>query len=168
MNIFSSNLALSHRFGVYFLETGFAPSVLDFRFQRVSGMQAEIEMETIYEGGQNLYQHRVPKRVSYSNLVLHRGMVTSLSPLGLTINMALSSFSFNPSNVLIILFNEAGEHVMHKLFLKAVPIKWSISDMDAESDRVMIESIELSYTSFMSLPLPFAFEPPKIPVIDII
>jgi phage tail-like protein len=167
MGFLSSNLALSHRFGVYFLETGFVPSVLDFRFQRVSGMQAEIETETIYEGGQNLYQHRLPKRVSYSNLVLQRGIVTSLSPLSLTVSMALSSFSFNPSNVLVILFNEKGEHVMHKLFLKAVPVKWSISDMDAESEKVMVESIELSYTRFTSLPLPFPFMPPIVPEINI-
>jgi len=127
-------------------------------------MQAEIEMETIYEGGQNLYQHRVPKRINYSNLVLQRGLVTSISPLNLNITMALSSFSFNPSTVLVILFDEAGNHVMHKIFLKAVPVKWSISDMDADSNRVIVESIELSYTRSMSLPILLdLFVPPKLP-----
>ena len=161
-NPFASNIALSHRFGVYFLESGFIPTGLDFRFQRVSGMQAEIEMENIYEGGV-LSPHRVPKRVKYQNLVLQRGLVTSFSPLSINVSLALSNLGLNPSTVLVILFDENGGHVMHKIFTRTVPVKWSLSEMDADSNQVMVERIELTYTKFTSVPILLdLFTPPKI------
>jgi hypothetical protein len=51
------------------------PNPLDIRFHRVSGLGATIETDPLGEGGQNLYTHRLPRRVSYANLVLERGMV---------------------------------------------------------------------------------------------
>ena len=64
--------ALGFRFAVVFFAAGVVPNPIDVRFQRVSGLGATIDTMTIVEGGQNLFSHRVPTRVSYGNLILVR------------------------------------------------------------------------------------------------
>src|SRR4051812_34037718 len=91
---------LSHRFGVFFFATGAASNTVDIRFQKVSGLNAEINTNTIAEGGQNLYTHTVPTRINYNNLVLERGIVTG-SDLYNAFNTTLSFFRFTPSNVMV-------------------------------------------------------------------
>lgn len=138
---------LSHRFGVFFFKKGLFPNITDFRFQKVSGLTADIQLETIREGGQNLYSHRLPNQASYGNLVLERGYAIG-SLLNLELNLAFSQFQFTPSNVLVTLFSEIGIPVGAWLYLKAYPVKWSVSNLDAQSSSILIDTIELAYTRF--------------------
>ena len=90
------DLVLGSRFAAMFFAAGVVPNPIDIRFQRVSGLTATIETTTLNEGGQNLYSHRLPKRVGYSNLVLERGFVVG-SPLNIEFDVAMSLFKFVPS-----------------------------------------------------------------------
>ena len=96
---------LKHRFRVYFYATGPESASVDIHFQKVSGLNAEANTDTIREGGQNLYTHRIPTKINYNNLVLERGIVMG-SPLHLEFNTTLSFFRFAPSNVMVTLFSE--------------------------------------------------------------
>jgi hypothetical protein len=49
-----SDPIIGMRFGVLFLAAGVIPNPLDIRFQKVSGLSAEVETEPLPEGGQNL------------------------------------------------------------------------------------------------------------------
>ncbi|MBL3655542.1 phage tail protein [Fulvivirga sediminis] len=144
------NPPLSHRFGVFFFAGGSIPNPIDFRFQKVSGINTEIQTSTIREGGQNLYTHRLPEHVNYSNLVLDRGYAT-VSPLVAEFNQTFSQFKFYPSNVLVTLFNESGVPLGAWLYFKAYPVKWAISELDAQSNTVLIEKMELAYTRFQTV-----------------
>ena len=132
------------RFGVLFFAGGVDPNALDTRFQKVSGLSAEVETEPLSEGGQNLYTQRLPKAVRYNNLVLERGMVVG-SPLHLEFNAAMSQFRFAPSNVLVTLLAEDRAPLAAWMFLKAYPVKWSTSDLAAEP-ALVIDTLELAYT----------------------
>jgi phage tail-like protein len=143
----SFSLPLNHRFGVYFFAGGIIPNPLDIHFQKVSGLSMSMDMDSVNEGGQNLYTHRIPKKVSYGNLILERG-VPAVSPLGIEFNIAFSMFKFAPSNVLITLFNEDSIPVMGWMFLKAYPVKWSMSDLDANGNSLVIDTMELAYSRF--------------------
>jgi len=132
------------RFGVLFLAGGVLPNPLDIRFQKVSGLSAEVETESVNEGGQNLYTQRLPKGIKYSNLVLERGMVVG-SPLNLEFNATMSLFKFVTSNVLVTLLSEDKTPLAAWLFLKAYPVKWSTSDLAAEP-ALVIDTMELAYT----------------------
>jgi len=140
-----ADLILGFRFGVFFFAGGVIPNPLDIRFAKVSGLSAEIQTTTVAEGGENLYTHRLPERVEYGNLVLERGIVVA-SPLNEEINAALSIFKFSPSNVMVTLFSEARVPLASWMFLKAYPVKWSTSDLDAGEGRVAIDTLELAYT----------------------
>lgn len=141
----SQDLVLGFRFGVFFFAGGVLPNPIDIRFQKVSGLSAEVDIETVIEGGQNLYAHKLPKSIKYNNLVLERGMVVG-SPLNLEFNATMSSFKFLPSNVMVTLLGEDKVPLAGWMFVKAYPVKWSTSDLDAGTPGLTIDTMELAYT----------------------
>ena len=147
---FVSNPPLGYRFGVFFFAGGVIPNPLDIMFQKVSGLTAKVKTSTIEEGGQNLYTQKVPERVDYENLILHRGLVVG-SPLVIEFNAAMSLFKFAPSNVLVTLFDETKIPLSAWLFLKAYPVDWKVSDLDAEANQVVIETMELAYQRMQAI-----------------
>ena len=141
---FVGNPPLAFRFGVLFLAGGALPNPLDIMFQKVSGLSTTVETETIQEGGQNFYSQQLPKKIQHENLVLERGLVVG-SPLVIEFNTAMSLFKFYPSNVLVSLIDSTNIPIASWLFIKAFPVKWSVSDLDANTNSVVIETMELSY-----------------------
>jgi len=141
---------LAHRFGVFFFQNGGLPNPLDIRFQKVSGIGARIETTTVVEGGQNHYAQRLPTRVDYANLVLERGLVIG-SPLGLEVNRTLSFFSFAPSLVLVVLFDESSRPIAGWGFENAYPVRWALADLNGAEDRILIDTLELAYTRMYAL-----------------
>jgi phage tail-like protein len=132
------------RFGVFFFAGGVIPNPLDIRFQSVGGLNASISMVTHREGGELLYQHRLPDIIGYDNLVLKRG-VTVGSLLTIEFNAAMTLFRFAPSNVLVTALSEDMIPVAGWMFIRAYPVRWLTSDLDATATGVMIETMELAY-----------------------
>ncbi|APR88507.1 hypothetical protein A7982_13856 [Minicystis rosea] len=141
---------VNFRFGVFFFAAGVLPNPLDIRFKKVSGLSSTVKTTPLSEGGQNLYTQPLPTGVEYGNLVLERGMVMG-SPLRIELNVAMSLFKFAPSNVLVTLFNESCIPVSAWFFFRAYPVKWSIADLSAEPQELLIESLELAYARMQSL-----------------
>lgn len=145
-----TGLPLAHRFGVFFLAAGVLPNPLDIRFQRVSGLEAKVLTHTVVEGGQNRHSHRLPQRVDYGNLVLERGFVVA-SALNLEFNATMTLFKFKPCNVLVTLFSEELVPIAAWTFLKAYPVRWATADLNAQDDRVLVDTLELAYASMQPL-----------------
>ena len=144
------DLVGNFRFAVAFFIGGAVPNPIDIRFQRVRGLGATVETQSIEQGGQNLYSQRVPKRVTYDNLVLERGFVVG-SPLLAEFNVATSLFKFAPSNVIVSLLHETGAPLAAWLFIDAFPVSWATADLDASQHEVLIDTLELSYTRMQVL-----------------
>lgn len=141
---------LGFRFAVFFFVGGVVPNQLDIRFRRVSGLNISVSTHTVNEGGQNLYTHKLPQRVQYETLTLERGFVVG-SPLNVELNIALSTFKFTPSNVLVALLGEDGVPLAAWLFMKAFPIRWATADLDASNEQILIDTIELAYASMQPM-----------------
>lgn len=122
----------------------------DFRFQEVSGLDVEMEMESFVEGGQNRYTWQAPKRTRYSDITLKRGLFIG-SGMVLWCRNAFENFLFEPANVTIALLNE--QHVpLHTWYVvNAIPKKWSVSNFNAQENAIVVESITLSYQFFTVL-----------------
>lgn len=131
------------------VEFGFLPQGSnDARFQEVSGFDASLSVEEIKEGGENRFSHRLPGRATYPNLVLKRGMLVD-SELIDWCKDAIENFIFAPTTVNIMLLNEEHEPVAGTLsFIDAWPVKWSISNYDAKSNEIVVETLELAYKYF--------------------
>lgn len=141
---------LGFRFGVFFFAGGVLPNPLDIRFKRVSGIGASVATRTVEEGGQNLYAHYLPEKIQHDNLVLERGMAIG-SLVVAEFNTTLSLFKFSPGNALVSLLDEAGIPISSWLFIKAYPVKWTLADLAADTNQVVIETLELAYQRMQTL-----------------
>ena len=119
----------------------------DTRFQEVSGLEAEMEMESFTEGGQNRFTWQLPKRTRYSDITLKRGLFIK-SPLITWCRDALENFVFAPANVTISLLNEQHAPIMSWYVVNAIPKRWTVSGFNAEENSIVVESITLSYRYF--------------------
>jgi phage tail-like protein len=139
------DLILGFRFRVDFLTGRGDQNPLDIRFQKVSGLSGEVDTTPLVEGGENLYSLRLPDRIKYNNLILERGLVVD-SRLSDQFNEAMSLFKFAPSDVLVTLLGEGRARIAAWLFMKAYPVKWTVSDLGASEPSIVIETLELAYT----------------------
>ena len=138
------------RFAVVFLAGGAVPNPLDIRFQKVSGLDVEIETEALAEGGNNTGALSLPKGIKHGNLTLQRGMVVG-SLLNLEFNATMSLFKFATSNVLVTLLAASGVPLAAWLFIKAWPVKWAVSELNAGEPALVIDTMELAYTRMQIL-----------------
>jgi phage tail-like protein len=131
----------------YKVEFGISKDRNDVRFQTVSGLSVEYDMEEFKEGGENRFTHKLPVRTKYADLVLKRGMVTDSS----VINWCLDAFRdrvFQPCDVNVILMNEKAEPLRTWKVTQAIPKKWLVSDLNANENSLVIETMELTYRYF--------------------
>lgn len=127
--------------------TGITEQELDTHFQSVSGLSVDVQTETVKEGGENRFEHVIPVRTKYQNLVLKRGIVTDSK----LIDWCLKTFQnldIQPADLTISLLNEKGEPLMTWNVVHAWPQKWSVEDLNAMESKVLIESLELQYQMF--------------------
>ena len=125
------------------------PNVVDndVLFQSVSGLTATMETETVKEGGENRFSHVLPARGQYSDLVLKRGFLKD-SGIIAWCRDALEAFSFQPATVLVHLLNDEHKPLVTWNLVHVWPKKWSVGDLNAEQNAVLIETLELSYNFF--------------------
>ena len=124
----------------------------DFRFQEVTGLTTDVNLETYNEGGENRFVHRLPGRTKYADLVLKRGM-TLVSGVAAWCLDAIENFNYQPTNLLISLLNEQHLPVSSWYVVNAIPIKYDISGLHAEQSKIVIESITLRYEYYRTLNL---------------
>lgn len=131
----------------YRVEFGFSKNKNDVRFQTVSGLSVEYDMEEYAEGGENRFVNKLPVRTKYNDLVLKRGMLMDSEVTSWFIK-ALRDREFEPADLTIILMNEKGEPLRTWKVAHAIPKKWDISDLNASESSVIIETLEMSYRYF--------------------
>jgi len=111
-------------------------------FSRVKGIGAETKVESYHEGGVNDYEHKLITQVSYPVLVLERGL--ALDELW-TWALAAAEGDVERRMLWVRLQDEAGAPGWGWQFDNAFPVKWSVSDLDAISSPVVMESLELAH-----------------------
>jgi hypothetical protein len=95
----------------------------DARFQEVAGLGAELGLEEVVEGGENRFSHRCRN--------------------------GIENFDFAPTTVNVTLLNENHEPLAETYsFIRAWPVKWSVSDFKAQENGLVIETLELAFNYF--------------------
>ena len=119
----------------------------EFEFQSVSGLNVELETEQIAEGGENRFKHRLPVRTKFTNIILKRGLKVN-SDLIKWCRDSVIDFNITPTDMTIILLNEEHEPLQTWNVVHAWPVKWEVTDLNAEESKITLESIELAYNFF--------------------
>lgn len=120
---------------------------VDVRFQSVTGLAIDMQTQSVNEGGEHRFEHVLPIRTKYSNLVLKRGL-TQNSKLIEWCTDAFQTLTIYPKDVLVHLLNEEHEPLMTWNIVQAWPKKWSVSDFNAEKGALVLETLELQYQYF--------------------
>ncbi len=140
---------LGFRFLVTFFDGGTVPNPVDILFSKVSGLGGTVTTYTMYEGGYS-GPRQLPKSVDHPKLQLQRGLMMA-SPLAYELMIAMNEFRFKASHILVVLLDNTKLPIASWLFMKAYPISWSISDLDANTNSVVIEHIDFFYESMQPI-----------------
>lgn len=123
---------------------------VDVKFQSISGLDVQIEKETLKEGGENRFEHSLPGRSKYTSLTLKRGILTP-DDSGLTTwcQRAFQDRVITPlSRIDIELLNENHDILMQWELSHVWPMSWKVGELNAERGEVLIETLELNYNYY--------------------
>lgn len=121
----------------------------DTSFQEVSGISAELDTETVVEGGENRYVHTLPKGVKHPNLELKRGIASMTSPLVLWCRSVFEMDFITPvvaQPIVVQLLDTSKLPIRAWSFANCFPVKWEVENFNSTKNEVAIEKIVLSYT----------------------
>ncbi|MBL8348242.1 MAG: phage tail protein [Rubrivivax sp.] len=127
---------------------GTATRDADCSFQEVSGIGAEMETETVVEGGENRFVYQLPKSVKHQRLVLKRGVAPFKSRLVTWCRSVLEGDLSQPLSTELMhvhLLDEKGEPLRSWSFENAYPVKWDVEPFRSNKNEVALEKIELTY-----------------------
>lgn len=122
----------------------------EYAFKEVSGLSADLEVETVYEGGVNNFDYKLPKQVKHGNLMLKRGLLPLKSNLITWVKKAMEgdfSQPIHPQDIVISLLDSEGKPTYTWTCQRAYPVKWNVEALDSEKNSLMIETLELAYTT---------------------
>ncbi len=119
----------------------------DVRFQSVSGLSVEYDYESYKEGGENRFEHKLPVRTKYADLVLKRGMLVDSAVVKWFLD-AFNNRIFKPATITVNLMNEKSEPLRSWNVVDTIPKKWLVSDFNSSENGIVIETIELTYRYF--------------------
>ncbi len=137
------NIPVSFHFNVNFG----TDTTRDITFQEVGGLTAEMTTEELAVGGENRFTYRLPVKAKYGNLILKRGMIND-SRLVQWFRDAIENFQFAPMDISVNLLDKEHKSISFWMFIQAYPVKWVISDFNANNNTLVIETIELAYQYF--------------------
>jgi len=123
---------------------------IDGSFAEISGIDRELEVQSLPEGGENRFAHQLPRRGKHPNLVLKRGLVSEKSALATWAETTIGSLfakPVEPRAVLVTLRRPDGEPLVMWRFDRAYPVKWSTGAFDALKGQVAVETFELAYAT---------------------
>ncbi len=122
-------------------------------FMEVRGLSVEVEVQSIEEGGQNEFSHRVPGRMKWPNLVLKRG-VTENDALFTWFKKSSGEGYTGTQNRLgrstghLTLVDSQRNRIREWAFYEAFPVKWTGPTFSATSNSVATEELEIAHHGF--------------------
>lgn len=111
-------------------------------FTRVKGLSREVKYESYREGGVNEYEHKLITQVSYPVVVLERGLAL---PDLWAWALATADGEARRRTIRIRLQDEGNIPTWAWQVEYALPVKWTASDLDAQSSPVVMETLELAH-----------------------
>jgi phage tail-like protein len=110
-------------------------------FSECSGLEGTLQVEEYSEGGENGYIHKFPTRMTYSNIILRRG-ITFAEDLW-NWHYDYVSGKGKRRDGLIVLQNDL--HIPAKVwvFRRGLPLKWTGPSLNAAQNAVAIEAMEI-------------------------
>lgn len=123
------------------------------RFTEVSGLSVEVAVETIEEGGENGFVHKVPGRMSWPNVVLKQG-VTRGDALFKWLEKSSGEGFAGQGNKLdrraaaVVLLALDGAALRRWTLTDAFAVKWTGPSFSTNSTEPASEELEIAHHGF--------------------
>jgi len=121
----------------------------DAAFSEVGGLDAQIEIEEVREGGENEFIHRLPMARRQGNLRLVRGLADWDDPLVSWCTEVLQGglgAEITTATVIVTLLNSDHTPVAAWSVENCWPVQWKVGALDAMKNELAIETLEICYT----------------------
>lgn len=122
-------------------------------FNEVSGLSVQVQIESIPEGGENGFVHKVPGRMDWPNLVLKRGLTKGDNLFKWFEKSSGSGFAAGKSKLerstaAVTLLDQAGKRIRSWSVTDAFPVKWSGPSFSAGASDLAVEELEITHHGF--------------------
>lgn len=123
------------------------------RFREISGLQVDVDVESLEEGGENGFVHKFSGRMTWPNLVLKRG-ITKEDVLMAWLNdsvgtgMATRNGKVKRTSAAITLIASDGTRLRSWNVADAIPIRWAGPTFSADATDAAVEEVEIAHHGF--------------------
>ncbi|MBN1604166.1 MAG: phage tail protein [Chitinispirillaceae bacterium] len=125
----------------------------DTSFMEVSGISMTMTAKDIQNTTDINNTYRVPDKITYSNLILKRGLTPMNSQFAqwcknTMMQETLTKDVIKPALINVSLLDSESITLCMWTFFNAYPIKWSIDPFNSKKNELAIETIEMTYSQF--------------------
>ena len=121
------------------------PGVSLGTFREISGIAVEVETMDYAEGGNNEFVHRLPVRLKFQNVVLKRGVTHQRALLDWFNQTRQRGIEAKRGAVTVTLMGPRNEEVQTWSFKEAYPVKWTGPKLNASSNQIATEALEIAH-----------------------
>ena len=153
---------LNHNFVVSLIDTSSTlgiigslatTAIFDFvvgGFSECSGIEMSMQPDEYKEGGNNGFIHKFPSRVTWSNIVLKRGVGVETRLWDWHYGFAVGKGKRRDGLITLL----TDEHTPNNIwcFRRGFPVKYTGPSLNATQSNVAIESIEIAHEGIRQLP----------------
>lgn len=123
------------------------------RFTEVSGLQVDVAVEDIEEGGQNSFVHKLPGRMTWPNLVLKRGITQTDGLMDWLAKSSGEKFAaegnkLTRSTAALTLMSSEGTRLRAWNVDGAFPVRWRGPTFASSSTEWAVEELEITHHGF--------------------
>ncbi len=123
------------------------------RFMEVNGLQVDVGVEELEEGGQNSFVHKLPGRMTWPNITLKRGITQNDSLLSWLAKSSGEQFAAQGnklarSTAAITLLGPGAKRLRAWEFDGVFPVRWKGPDFAANSSEMAVEELEIAHHGF--------------------
>ena len=130
------------------------PKIEDIAFQEVSGLDLELELEPLQEGGVNNAVYQLPKGVKSGKLSLKRAVLPVGGGHGSTLTDWMREVFggsgdnyVRPRNLLVHLLDANGDTLHLWACTNAYPVKWAAESFESQKNGIAMANMDFVYTT---------------------
>ncbi len=114
----------------------------------LGGMSLQVDKQE--EGGNALFPHLLPGKLTYDNIRLTR----QLTPDSIKISIWFNSLAQGvlPATASITGFGRDGKKLVQWSFANVMPVKWTLPSFGIDQNKVATESLELAHAGIIATP----------------
>jgi phage tail-like protein len=118
-------------------------------FTAVDGLNAEYEVLTYQEGGENGFVHQLPGRLKYTNVKVSRPLDGSSKRLAQWFRQLADAKSSPRHTAHVTAYDDNGTAMGTWNFVGVWPVKYSGPSLSADSGKVAIETFEFAHQGLL-------------------